>query len=199
MITAEAPIAIDQTDISKKSDRQRTSRRFLGGTGGLALLGVSVALAGCGGTTRSNTSSNAKETATQTSIDSGYPAPGPKVLLKGSRHTEIEQSTGGAETFVNYKHAAGQGPTIPLGDHVVVDCLATGPLSAAPSAHGNLRPVKLPDGKTEPKDHGAKWYHVTAPAQFAGYFTASNAYDNGDIQGPLASQPAEDINVPACP
>jgi hypothetical protein len=155
---------------------------------GLPIAAVSLVLAACGG------SNNGEREATSTpaaSPDNGSdvytPPKRETVLLKGSQHTEVVQFEVGTPTLLDYEHAANPGPRIPQGTEVKVDCLATGPLEAAPSAHGN------------PGEKGAKWYHITRPAQYAGYFAAANTFENGDTSGPVSSQPAEDPKVPPCP
>lgn len=113
-----------------------------------------------------------------TSDSSTYPEAGPAVLLPGSEHEEIQQF--GADTFTDYRRAAGKGPHLPKGVHVIVDCLAIGPIEAAESAN-------------------RKWYHMTKPEQFAGRFAAANTFENGDTSGPLSDQPMVDPAVPLCP
>lgn len=136
------------------------------------LASGALALAGCGGHTVTVTEGAPTQRA---HVET---KPGPAVLLKGSRHEEIEQF--GAETFADYTHASGIGPYLVKGAKVIVDCVATGPVAAAPSAKG-------------------KWYHMEAPNTDAGYFAAANTFENGDTSGPLSSQPAVDPAVPECP
>lgn len=157
--------------------------------GGPAVL-ASLALTACGGGPRSGSADNSNSVSGSVSVGNGSgtyqpPKPGPAVLRRGSHHVEVEQF--GVDTFTDYAHAYGVGPRIPKGAHVIVDCLATGPLDAAPSAHGN------------PGEKGAKWYHIEAPPEYAGRFAAANTFENGDTSGPLSSQPAEDPQVPDCP
>jgi hypothetical protein len=182
MSVQEAPTFIPDT--AKQPDRGRRSLRSILRYGGPAVL-ASLTLAACGSSSsRSMSVSNGNGNSSGNNTYSP-PKPGPRVLLKGSRHTEIEQF--GADTFTDYAHAYGIGPGLAQGAKVVVDCLATGPLQVAPSAHGN------------PGEKGAKWYHIEAPAEYAGRFAAANTFENGDTTGPLSSQPAEDPAVPACP
>jgi len=151
-----------------------------------ATLVGALLVAGCGSTKRSSGDvSNSNNPSFSVGLGSGQgsssasqPKPGPAVLLPGSRHEEIQQF--GAGTFTDYVHAYGAGPPIPLGQHVTVDCVATGPVPAAPSAEG-------------------KWYHMTGPGEYAGYYSAANTFENGDTTGPLSSQPPVDPHVPACP
>lgn len=92
-------------------------------------------------------------------------------------YTEVQQF--GANTFSDYKRAAGIGPYLPIQTVVQVDCLAIGPEEAAPSAHG-------------------KWYHIVGPQQWNNYYAAANTFENGDTTGPLSEQPAVDPAVPLC-
>lgn len=94
------------------------------------------------------------------------------------RHPEVEQF--GAPTFGDYTHAAEPGPFLQRGAKVIVDCVAKGPIAAAPSAEG-------------------EWYHLVAPKTYAGEYVAANTFENGDTSGPLSSQPAVDPRVPHCP
>jgi hypothetical protein len=137
-------------------------------------LAVALGSAGCGGATRTVT----ERAASQPTTAPAHTKPGPAVLLKGSHHTEIEQFE--ANSFADYVHVTGYGPRLLKGTRVDVDCVATGPVAAAPSAKG-------------------KWYHFEGPARFAGYYAAANTFENGDTSGPLSSQPAVDPKVPACP
>jgi hypothetical protein len=93
------------------------------------------------------------------------------------RYPEIEQF--GANTFKNYEHVDGVGYPLEIGQRVVVDCLASGPVAAAPSAEG-------------------KWYHIVAPEKYKDYYAAANTFENGDTSGPPSEQPAVDPNVPDC-
>lgn len=152
---------------------------------GIPALVTSVALASCGG--GSGESASTAQRAGQGN-DGGnvyHPYKAPDVRLPGSRHVEVEQF--GAPTFEDYVHVSGPGPQIPIGTKVVVDCLETGPLAAAPSAHGN------------PGESGSKWYHMVDPPKYRGFSAAANTFENGDTSGPVSSQPAEDPAVPDCP
>lgn len=96
---------------------------------------------------------------------------------KGRQYTEIEQF--GADTFHSYKNASGIGPHLDVHQSVTVDCLAIGPVNAAPSTEG-------------------KWYHITSPGRYAGMYAAANTFENGDTSGPVSSQPDVDPDVPNC-
>lgn len=99
-------------------------------------------------------------------------------MLRGSNHRETQQF--GADTFRDYDPVVGVGPRLPIGKVVVVDCLATGSVEAAPSADG-------------------KWYHIIGPKPYATLYAAANTFENGDTSGPVYTQPETDPNVPDCP
>ena len=100
-----------------------------------------------------------------------------KTLSHRTGHVEIEQF--GANAFRDYKSASEVGPYLLKGAHVRVDCLAKGPIDAAPSANG-------------------EWYHIIGPKPYVNEYAAANTFDNGDTHGPLKSQPAVDPKVPLC-
>lgn len=141
---------------------------------GSAIALVAVFAASCGGDGKEDTTRASSSTTTT----EAYAAPGPAVLLPDSHHTEVQQF--GAPTFADYIRVSGPGPYLPKGAEVEVDCVATGPIEAAPSAKG-------------------MWYHMTGPEPYAGYYAAANTFENGDTDGPLSEQPAVDPNVPFCP
>lgn len=163
MSTPEAPAIVN---IAKRPRYQRW-----GYTGSVLL--ASLTLANCGG-------KDSAEVAPSQTV-----GPGKKVLLEGSVHKEVQQQPS-ANTFADYEHVAGFGPEIKQGTEVAVDCLATGPVEAAPTADG-------------------KWYHLTTSPdvpgseKYAGYFVAANTFENGDTSGELKDQPAVDPAVPDCP
>jgi hypothetical protein len=160
---------------------------------------ASAVLASCGSSSANNKVHEHSSSLANVSKNGFSTQRGPRTLLAGSRHIETEQQSQ-AITFNNYEHASGVGPDITEHEQVTVDCRAIGPLDAAPSAHGNLQVVHLPDGGTEKQSANvAVWYHMTGPARFAGRFVAANTFDNGDTSGPLNSQPAYDPSVPVCP
>jgi len=100
-----------------------------------------------------------------------------KTLSHRTGHVEIEQF--GAPTFGDYQSVSDVGSYLLKGTRVTVDCLAKGPVDAAPSADG-------------------EWYHITGPKPYANEYAAANTFDNGDTHGPLKSQPAVDPKVPLC-
>ncbi len=132
--------------------------------GGIIISGGALALAGagCGGATKS-------ETSAPPNVQLGQ-----KVLLKGSNHQETEQF--GANTFRDYVNASGVGHHLEKGNKVDVDCLATGPVDAAPSAEG-------------------KWYHIESPEPYSGDYVAANTFENGNASNDVAVDP----RVPDCP
>lgn len=121
---------------------ERTRRTF----GKVILTGSLAVLSACGG----GHSLTSKETITKPTAPSTVPGvnpePGPSVLLKGSNHIEIEQF--GTSTFTDYTHAYGVGPKLAVGTKVIVDCIAIGPVAAAPSTNG-------------------KWYHIEGPEPYS--------------------------------
>jgi len=120
-----------------------------------------AAVAGCGGGQKT------VETVTVTTPGPGATAP----------HEYVETEQFGADTFANYRNASGKGPHLDVGARVVVDCLQTGPVAAAPSVHG-------------------KWYHLIAPEADRGYYVAVNTFENGN---PNDMTLAVDPKVPPCP
>lgn len=93
---------------------------------------------------------------------------------KKELHSEIEQF--GANTFTDFNNASGIGPYLKIGAKVVVDCIATGPVDAAPSVHG-------------------KWYHIEGPKPYSNLYVAANTFENGN---PNDMSLAVDPNVPVC-
>ncbi len=137
-------------------------------------------LAACGGTKATSGSASNKNSVSDTASVSDLSVPLFRaVLLKGSRHVEIEKF--GATTYTDYETVNQiHGPRLAKGTRVTVDCLATGPVDVAPSADG-------------------EWYHISSPVEYAGFFVAANTFKNGDDRGSLRSQPAVDPTVPSCP
>ena len=167
---------------SGSGEHKRGRSRF-GRALGVAAAAITL-LVGCSGdgdretTAATSTSTSAAAEVGTTAGSTVYPEPRRGVLLRGQRHVEKQQF--GADTFVNYQNASGKGPRIPIGMEVVVDCVATGPVEAAPSAKG-------------------KWYHIIEPPELNGYYVAANTFENGDTSGPIEEQPAVDPNVKSCP
>jgi hypothetical protein len=98
------------------------------------------------------------------------------VYTPGKVFKEVQQF--GAPAFADITHASDPTVTIPQGKVVDVECVATGPIEAAPSAKG-------------------KWYRLAG--EYAGRFAATNTFENGSTTGSLESQPAVDPLVPPCP
>ncbi|HSH17746.1 MAG TPA: hypothetical protein VK978_00015 [Candidatus Saccharimonadales bacterium] len=94
-----------------------------------------------------------------------------------------------ATVFEDYEHAAlPYDKQILEGERVLVECVQSGPIEAAPSAHGN-----------EPNDPHAYWYRIAQPEDWAnGYTAANNFWNVEDKNIPFEQQPAIDPRIPAC-
>ena len=182
MLTHTETLTVLPAGEQSTAHTQRRSRRVAAFGGALA---ASLLAAACSFQPGEGTPVGRAPSAEATSVATKSPAPGDatprpgaSILLKDSHHPETQQF--GAQTFTDYEHAYGPGPRLPVGAVVDVDCLATGPEAAAPSVHG-------------------KWYHLTGPDPYTGYYAAANTFVNGDASGPLSEQPPVDPAVPNCP
>ncbi len=93
------------------------------------VLLISAYLAGCGGGDDDGQEDSAHSTTTTTNLATPsvtYPEPGPRILLPGEEHVEVQQF--GADTFVNPSNLSGVGPRLPIGAEVIVDCVETIPI-----------------------------------------------------------------------
>lgn len=123
-MAAEAPVVITQPDTSSKPDRRRTGRRLLSGGGGLALLGVTAALAGCGSSAKHNTASNSNNASTDVSVSNGT---APARHHSGRLHVEIADNHLGTPLFSSPEGGAvpnGVPGRIKYGTRVLVECYA---------------------------------------------------------------------------
>lgn len=73
-------------------------------------------------------------------------------------YTEEVQSKIGVSAFKNYYFVTGENPQrIPHDEKIKVNCIAFGPIAIAPTALGS-------------------WYHIVAPKEWAGEYSASNDF-----------------------
>ena len=129
-------------------------------------LALGIGGSACGGSNNSteNNSSATTENTTMISAESGTA----DVVIPATRYgkhtfTEVVQSKVGVSAFMNYYFATGKNPhRIPYDEKIKVNCVAYGPVAMAPTALGT-------------------WYHIVAPKEWAGEYTASNVfYNNGN-------------------
>lgn len=175
--------AISQGEQIRRSNGEQRGRDRLGRALAAAATAITLLVACSGDGDRETTAATSTSTSAVPEVGTTagsvvYPQPRRGVLLRGQRHVERQQF--GADTFVNFENASGKGPRIPIGMEVVVDCVATGPVEAAPTAKG-------------------KWYHIIEPPELDGYYVAANTFENGDTSRPLNEQPPVDPNVKPCP